>query len=114
MAKATPGKAKAKKKAMTKSALYAHLAEGTGLKKTDVVTLFDKFLEVIHQELGPKGSGQFTLPGIARFKLRKVKAVKGGQKKINPLNGQEYTTKDRPAHNKVRVLPVKTLSEALK
>lgn len=107
-------KAAKSKKAMTKSGLYAHLAEATSLKKTDIVNVFDALVAVIEKELGPKGPGQFTLHGIARFKLRRVKAVKGGQKKINPLNQQEYVTKDRPAHNKVSVLPVKTLKETMK
>lgn len=102
------------KKAMTKSALYAHLAEATGLKKAEVVSVMDALLEAIKGQLGPKGAGQFTLPGIARIKLRKVKAVKGGQKKINPITKTEYVTKDKPAHNKVGIRPIKAFAEAVK
>lgn len=104
----------AKKKVMTKSALYASLAEKTELKKADVTSLMDALADLAKHELGPKGPGVFTLPGLARFKIRKVKAVKGGEKKVNPLNGKEYVTKDRPAHNKVRALPIKAFSESLK
>jgi nucleoid DNA-binding protein len=102
------------KKAMTKSALYSQLAEETELKKADIVKVMEAFEAVIKSQLGPKGPGVFTLPGIARFKIRKVAAVKGGVKKINPLTGQEYVTKDRPAHNKLGIRPVKVLSESLK
>lgn len=106
-------KAKAKK-AMTKSAVYAYISEATNVDKKDVSAVFDSLLELILKELGPKGAQQFALPGLARFKLRATKAVKGGQKKTNPLNGQEYITKDRPAQKKVRILPVKSLSDAVK
>ena len=33
---------------------------------------------------------------------------------VNPLTGQEYITKDRPAHNKVNMRPIKALKESLK
>ncbi|MGL4422786.1 MAG: HU family DNA-binding protein [Gemmataceae bacterium] len=106
--------AKAKAKALTKSALYAQLAEKTNLKKSEVQSVLDTLLEAIHEQLGNKGPGILTLPGVARFKVRKVKAVKGGVKKVNPLNGQEYVTKDKPAYNKITILPVKSLKESLK
>jgi nucleoid DNA-binding protein len=102
------------KKAITKSALYTKLAESSGLKKADVTNLLDLLAETAKAELGPKGAGVFTLPGIARFKVRKVKAVKGGVEKVNPLNGQKYTTKDKPAYNKVTSRPIKAFAEALK
>jgi nucleoid DNA-binding protein len=103
-----------KMKVMTKSALYAHLAEETGLKKADVSKLLEVLAETAKAQLGPKGAGVFTLPGIARLKVRKVKAVKGGVEKINPLNKQKYITKDKPAFNKVTSRPIKAFSEALK
>lgn len=103
-----------KAKVMTKSALYAHLAETTGLKKSEVVSVFDAFVEVVKRELGAKGPGVVTLPGIAKLKIRKVNAVKGGVKKINPLNQQEYVTKDKPAYRKVSILAPKALKDMLK
>jgi nucleoid DNA-binding protein len=102
-----------KKKALTKSALYAHLAEESGLKKADIVKVMEVLHAAIAQQLGPKGGGQFTLPGIARFKTKKVKAVKGGQKKINPITKTEYITKDKPASTKVGIRPVKAFTEMI-
>ena len=102
------------KKALTKSQLYTQLAEATDMKKADVVRVMDAFAELVKGQLGAKGPGIFTLPGIARFRLRKVAAVKGGVEKINPLTGQKYITKDRPAMNKVSIRPVKVFSEAVK
>jgi nucleoid DNA-binding protein len=103
-----------KKKALTKSAFYSELAEASGLKKAEVMKVIDALYDQIKEQLGAKGPGIMTLPGIARFKVRKVDAVKGGVKKINPLNGQEYVTKDKPAYKKVSILPVKALKEELK
>ena len=100
------------KKALTKSALYAHLAEATELKKTQISDVIDKLGEVAMSEL--KKNGLFTLPGVARLKISKRKAVKGGQKKINPINKTEYFTKDRPAFNKVTIRAVKAFSESVK
>ncbi len=100
------------KKALTKSALYAHLAEATDLKKTQIADVIDKLAETAMSEL--KKNGLFTFPGVARLKIRKSKAVKGGQKKINPITKAEYITKDRPAFNKVTMRPVKAFSEAVK
>jgi nucleoid DNA-binding protein len=114
MAKASNGAAKkAGKKAMTKSAFVAHLAEKTALTKKQVESVLDEVVEVVKTQLGPKGAGKFVLPGLARFTLSRRKAVKGGQKKINPLNGQEYVTKDKPASNRVNIRPAKVFKEAL-
>lgn len=104
----------AKKKVLTKSALFTELSEKTGLKKAEVTKVIDELVDIMKVQLGAKGAGVFTLPGVARFKIRKVKAVKGGEKKTNPLNGKEYVTKDRPAHNKVTARPIKLFAEALK
>jgi nucleoid DNA-binding protein len=100
------------KKAMTKSALYAHLAEKSDLKKTQVAAIMDEIAALATSEL--KKNGIFTLPGVARLKIRKVKAQKGGQKKINPITKTEYITKDKPASNKVGIRPVKSFAESLK
>lgn len=99
------------KKALTKSALYSELAEKTDLKKSQIAQVMDVLAEMATNEL--RKNGLFTLPGIARLKIRKVKAVKGGQKKINPITKTEYITKDRPARNKVSIRPVKSFNEAV-
>ena len=41
-------------------------------------------------------------------------AVKGGEQKLNPLTKTMYTTKSKPAYNRVNIRPVKSLKEALK
>ena len=102
------------KKTMTKSQFVAHLAEKTTLTKKQIEGVLDEIVETVKAQVGSKGPGKFVFPGLARVTLTKVKAVKGGIEKKNPLNGQMYTTKDRPAFNKVNIRPIKAIKEALK
>ncbi len=109
MAKAKPA-AKAKGKKMTKSAFIAHLA-GDTLKKSDVSALYEKIVETVAAQL--KSNGEFILPGVAKLKVKKVDAVKGGEKKVMPATGKEYVTKSKPASKKVKAFAVKALKDAL-
>lgn len=102
------------KKALTKSAFLAEIAEKTELSKKQVDGVLDAIVELVKKELGGKGVGKVVIPGLARMGVTKVKAVKGGVEKINPLTKTPYITKDKPAYNKVTVRPIKALKEALK
>jgi len=102
------------KKAMTKSAFLAQVAEETQLTKKQVEAVMDSILGVVKNQLGSKGAGKLVLPGLARLALTRVEKVKGGVEKLNPLTKQMYITKDKPAYNKVTMRPIKALKEALK
>jgi nucleoid DNA-binding protein len=102
------------KKALTKSAFVAEVAQKTELSKKQVEGVLDTIVDTVKSQLGPKGPGKLVFPGLARITLTKVKAVKGGVEKVNPLNGQKYITKDKPAYNKVNIRPIKAIKEALK
>ena len=106
--------AKAAKKALTKSAFLAEVAEKTELSKKQVDAVMSAIIELVQRELSGKGAGKMVIPGLARLSATKVKAVKGGVEKKNPLTGGMYVTKDKPAYNKVRLSPIKALKEALK
>lgn len=111
MAKAASGGKKAGKKAMTKSQFVAHLADKSGLTKKQIDALLTEIVDTITGQL--KGSGKFVFPGLARMTRTHVEAKKGGEKKINPLTKTEYITKDKPAHYKVRINPIKAMKTAL-
>jgi nucleoid DNA-binding protein len=98
-------------KALTKSAFFAQLADASGLKKTEVVALYAALVTLVGKEV--KKTNKFILPDLAKFSLKHVPAVKGGEKKVNPLTKEEYVTKPKKAHNKVRVSPVKKLKDAV-
>ena len=101
-------------KSITKSELFAQLAEATSASKADVKKFFEAFTAVILKNLGKKGPGVLTLPGL--FKLRAVKkpAVKGGKPVMNRFTGQMTVTKDKPASTAVRARALKQLSSSLK
>jgi nucleoid DNA-binding protein len=111
MAKANGGKAA---KAMTKAAMFNEIAEESGLKKTDVAKVFDALTAIITKQLSSKGPRMVTIPGLLKLKSKAVKAVKGGEKKINPMTKTEYVTKDKPATTKVTARALKGLKESLK
>jgi nucleoid DNA-binding protein len=109
-AKAGGGK-KAAKKAMTKSQFVAHLAEKSELSKKQVDAILAEIAATITDQL--KSTGKFVFPGLARMTRTYVEAKKGGEQKMNPLTKEMYTTKDKPAHYKVRINPIKAMKTAL-
>ncbi|MCU0704820.1 MAG: HU family DNA-binding protein [Fimbriiglobus sp.] len=111
MAKASKPAAKGGKKKMTKSAFIAHLQDWSAQSKKEVSELYDKIVATVGEQL--KKNGEFILPGIAKLKVKKVDAVKGGEKKIMPATGKEYVTKAKPASKKVKAFAVKSLKDAI-
>lgn len=111
MAKAAKSGKKSGKKTMTKSQFVAHLADKSGLTKKQVDALLTEMVSEITAQL--KGAGKFVFPGLARMTRTYVEAKKGGETKINPLTKTEYVTKDKPAHYKVRINPIKALKTSL-
>jgi len=112
MAKAAKaGAKKAGKKTMTKSQFVTHLADKSGLTKKQVDALLTEIVTTVTDQL--KGAGKFVFPGLARMTRTYVEAKKGGEKKINPLTKTEYITKDKPAHYRVKLNPIKAIKTAL-
>lgn len=120
MAKASKpaGKASAKK-AMTKSQFVTELVDAAKkegedkIGKKHVEAILDRIIELIKKEVSTKGPGKFVFPDLCRITVTRKPAVKGGEKKINRLTGEEYVTKDKPAYNQVKLRPVKKLKDAL-
>jgi len=112
--KAPAEKAKAPK-SMTKNELFNHIAEATEMKKADVQKMYDALSEAIIKQLGTKGPGVLSLPGLFKLKAKRVAAVKGGAKVPNRFKpGETTVTKPKPAHTKVRATPLKSLKELVK
>jgi nucleoid DNA-binding protein len=102
-----------KAKALTKSQVTQELATTTGLSRKDVTAVFDALTALIKKELGKKGPGVFTLPGL--LKLRKVqKPATKARKGKNPFTGEEITIKAKPARNTVRARALKNLNDMIK
>jgi nucleoid DNA-binding protein len=95
---------------MTKSALYTQLADATGLKKKDVMNVFDALTTIINGHIKKGAAGQFTLPGLCKVKVRRKPATKA-RKGINPFTGEPTIFKAKPATNVVKILPLKAMKE---
>ena len=102
-------------KSITKAQFIQAVGEHAKLEKKDVVAALEGVTAVITKELSVKGPGVVAMPGLFKLKAKRVKAVKGGKEVPNRFKPGEMTlTKDKPAHTKVSVRPLKGLKELLK
>ncbi|MDX1966638.1 MAG: HU family DNA-binding protein [Planctomycetaceae bacterium] len=100
-------------KPMTKSEIYAALAESTGLTRKDIAKVFEELSALVAKNLGKKGPGQFSLPGLAKMRAIRKPATKATTK-ANPFKpGEMMTVKAKAARTDVRIRPIKNLKEML-
>ena len=109
-AKAASAGSEKKAKPRTKAEIYTKLAESSGLSKKQVATVFDNLAELIKDDLGKKGPGQFVVPGLLKLKVRIKPATKAGQR-LNPFTKQMMNVPAKPASRVVRALPLKSLKD---
>ncbi len=103
--KATPAK-----KPMTKSEILTALSESSGFSKKEVAGLFDDLATLIGKNVGKRGPGVFTIPGLAKIKVVRKPATKA-RPGINPFTKEETIFKAKPARNVVKILPLKGLKD---
>lgn len=103
------------KKSITKAEMYDTIASETGHPKSEVKKFFAALESLVTKQLGKKGPGVVTLPGIVKLTAVKKAASKGGERRPNPFKPGEFiTTKPKPASVKVRARALKAFAEALK
>src|SRR5271166_1915922 len=94
--------AKAKPKALTKSALLQEIATTSQLPRKQIGEVFEALATLIKEQLGKKGPGEFTVPGLLTLKLVRKPATKQ-RKAPNPFKpGEEILIKAKPARNLVK------------
>jgi len=103
-------KIRAIKEGMTKTALYADIAETTELSKKDVAKVFEALGDVINGHIKKNAVGTFTLPGLLKVKTVRKPATKK-RKGINPFTGEETMFKAKPARTVVKILPLKKMKD---
>ena len=103
-------KAAATAKPRTKSEVFNFLAEDAGVTKKQVALMFDGLNNMIKKDLGGRGPGMFTVPGLMKITVQKKPAVKA-RKGTNPFTGEEMMFKAKPARKVVKVRPLKKLKE---
>jgi nucleoid DNA-binding protein len=111
MAKA-PAAPSAAKKAPSKSEVLNNLATATGLSKKDVAAVFEALSNEIRKNVGGKGAGMFTIPGLLKITRKKVPA-RAAQKNVpNPFKPGEFMDRAaKPAYNKITVRALKSLKD---
>ena len=97
-------------KAMSKTEVYSSLAEKSGLSKKEVQSVFEALGELISEQLGNKGPGVFTVPGMMKLKAVHKPATKERPGK-NPFTGEDIIIKAKPASKSVKVTALKGLKD---
>ena len=104
-----------KAKSMTKSQIYDAVAQESEFSRGDVKKFFAALESVVTDQLGKKGPGVITIPGLLKLTAVKKPATKGGERRPNPFKPGEFIiTKPKPASVKVRARALKAFAEALK
>ena len=96
---------------ISKSALVNAVVDEVGdVSRKQVKAVLDALTDVAYKEL--KKSGNFTLPGFAKFRVIKKPATKARQG-INPFTKQPMTFAAKPASKAVRARPIKAIKDAV-
>ena len=97
-------------KARTKSEVTGAIADETGLTKKEVATVFEALSGIIKKDIGRRGPGQFTVPGLMKIRVKRKPATKA-RRGVNPFTGAEMMFKAKPARNVVKVTALKALKD---
>ena len=97
-------------KARTKSQIIGEIAEQTELSRREVSDVFEAMADLIKKDIGKRGPGTFTVPGLMKIRVVRKPATKA-RKGINPFTGEEMMFKAKPARNVVKVGALKRLKE---
>jgi nucleoid DNA-binding protein len=110
MAAKKKASSKAAPKPPTKSEIIGSIAEKTGLTRKDVGAVMDNMHALIKKNIGRRGPGEFTVPGLMKIRVVKKPATKA-RKGVNPFTGQEMIFKAKPARKAVKLTALKGLKD---
>lgn len=91
---------------MTKSALYAELAERSGKSRKEVAELMSLLVEIAYRETKRAGKEGFTIPGLGKL-VKRDRAAREGR---NPKTGE---TIQIPAKTVLKFRVAKAAKEAI-
>ena len=102
------------KKPFNKSEIAGAIADMTCVSKKDANNMVDALCNIIGAHLKKRsGPGEFTLPGIAKFRVVNKPATKS-RKGVNPFTGAAMIFVAKPARNIVKVRALKKLKDIAK
>ena len=99
-------------KRMTKAQVISDIATYSELDKKSVGKVFEGLTDLIKKQLGPRGPGEFVIPGLLKLKTVKKKAIPAGERR-NPFTGQNQMFPAKPASKKVRATALKALKDLI-
>ena len=97
---------------LTKSQFVAEIAERSGITKKQAGAVLDAINDVIVTQLGKKGPGEITIPGLLKLNVVEKPATPERQG-INPFTKEPTVFKAKPASRSVKARPVKALKDAV-
>ncbi len=97
-------------KSRTKSQILGDISDKTGLTRKEVASVFESMAGLIKRDLGRRGPGVFTVPGLMKIRVVRKPATKS-RRGINPFTGVEMMFKAKPARNVVKVGALKALKD---
>jgi nucleoid DNA-binding protein len=97
-------------KPRSKSQVIGEISQQTGLTRKEVSSVFETLSTMIKKDLGRRGPGLFTVPGLMKIRVINKPATKA-RKGINPFTGEETIFKAKPARNIIKIRPLKRLKD---
>merc|ERR1739849_68998 len=97
-------KAKAQKTGKTATEIFQAVADAAGVKRKDVKSTVETYMEICAKEL--KKTGSFKIGQNLKLKL-KVKPATPARKGVNPFTKEPCVFKAKPASKAVRGFPMK-------
>ena len=98
-------------KARTKTQIMAGIADDTGLSRKEVASVFECMSGMIKKDLGNRGPGTFTVPGLMKVKKKIVKKRPARKNVWLPLMQEFRDIPAKPARKAVKVTPLKALKD---
>jgi nucleoid DNA-binding protein len=104
-------KSEKKPSTLSKSALInAVVQEVEGASRKEVKAILETLADIAYKEL--KKTGQFTMPGFAKFRVVKKPATKA-REGVNPFTKQPMTFAAKPASKSIRARAIKSIKDAV-
>lgn len=98
-------------KPLSKSEILNALAEATGLPRKQVAGVLDALGGLIGKNIGKKGPGVFTVPGLLKISVIVKEATKAGMRP-NPFKpGEMMKVAAKPARRVVKIRALKSLKD---
>ena len=94
-------------KPRTKTQILGDISADTGLTRKEVASVFECMSKMIKKDLGNRGPGVFTVPGLMKVKKKVIPRRPARKNVFLPLLGETRDIPAKPARKAVKVTPLK-------